>query len=158
MGVNRSKKEEKLTDEKVKNQLEEGLVPNDKKNVVQNRDLDLEKAFESLSPDDQAAILVVADQIDLDKVDNIMDFGSEPLVKTYEQCGKFLKDSRGSDADQKVIKDVLDLIQKANKTYEDFNLTNNLTHYKKHYLNFLNLQIRIELKKLIKLQLQILIY
>lgn len=123
MGVNRSKKEENLTDEEVKNQLKEGLVPNDKKNVVQNRDLDLEKAFESLSPEDQAAILAVADQIDLDKVDNIMDFGSEPLVKTYEQCGKFLKDSRGSDADQKVIKDVLDLIQKANKTYEDFNLT-----------------------------------
>lgn len=121
MGVNRSNKEKNLTDEEVKNQLETGMLPKND-NVVQ-RNLDVEKAFSSYSPEDQSAIMAVADQIDLEKVDNIMKYGSEPLIKTYNQCGKFLKDNRGSDADQKVIKDVLELIQKANKTYEDFNLT-----------------------------------
>lgn len=127
MGVNRSKKEKKLTDKEVKNQLEKGVaLAKSSKDLEKKYELDIDKAlkdFEEKEPGITEQIRAFADTIDLKQIDKIMAFGSEPLIRTYEQSGKFLKESRGSDADQKVIKDVLDIIDKANKSYEEFNLT-----------------------------------
>lgn len=95
--------------------------------IVEKEGSDIEElnypvAFEKYSDDEKAEILALSEAIDLKKLDNIMDYGSAALVKTFQQCGEFLKDERGSDADQKVIKEVIELTQKANKSYEDFEL------------------------------------
>lgn len=51
-----------------------------------------------------------------------MNYGSSVLSKTFNQCGDFLKAERGSEADQRVIKKVIELSNTVSKNYEDFNL------------------------------------
>ena len=45
------------------------------------------------------------------------------LPISFEQCGQLLKKERGSEADQAVIKQVIELSKRANEKYEDFNMT-----------------------------------
>ena len=51
-----------------------------------------------------------------------MAYGSEVLRKTFDQCGQFLKSERGSQADQEVIKRVVELTKKASESYDDFEM------------------------------------
>ena len=51
-----------------------------------------------------------------------MSYGAEVLRKTFEQCGQFLKRERGSQADQEVIKRVVELSKKASDSYDDFEM------------------------------------
>lgn len=84
--------------------------------------LNCEAAFSSFSEAEKQEIMALADAIDVTKVENVMNYGSEALRATFEQCGKFLKDERGSYADQEVIKRVIELSKRASESYDDFNL------------------------------------
>lgn len=84
--------------------------------------LNYQAAFASYMPDEQREITELAAKIDVTETDKIMAYGSAPLIATFEQCGKLLKDEQGSEADQKVIKEVIELSNVANKSYDDFNL------------------------------------
>ena len=79
-------------------------------------------AFEVLTPEEQHEVTQLAESIDVTKIENVMAYGSEVLKKTFEQCGQFLKSERGSNADQEVIKRVIELTKKANESYDDFEL------------------------------------
>lgn len=84
--------------------------------------INIEAAFNSLEPTEQQEITALADSIDVTKFDNVMSYGSEVLKKTFDQCGQFLKSEKGSDADQEVIKRVVELTKKASDSYEDFEM------------------------------------
>lgn len=84
--------------------------------------LNLEAALASFSPEEQQEILNLSQTIDVRKTDNVMHYGDAALKATFEQCGEFLKDERGSLADQEVIEQVVKLAKKAGESYEDFNL------------------------------------
>ena len=79
-------------------------------------------AFEVLTPEEQHEVTQLAESIDVTRLENVMAYGSEVLMKTFEQCGQFLKSERGSNADQEVIKRVVELTKKANESYDDFEL------------------------------------
>ena len=79
-------------------------------------------AFEALTPDEQQEVSQLAESIDVTRTENVMSYGSEVLRKTFEQCGQFLKSESGSDADQEVIKRVVELTKKASESYDDFEL------------------------------------
>lgn len=103
------------------------IVPMAKSNTPTTRadvlPLDYKKAFEALEEKDQKAIIALADSIDVKQLDKVMSYGSNPLKKTFDQCGDFLKSESGSTADQMVINQVIELSKKAADSYEDFNLT-----------------------------------
>ena len=84
--------------------------------------INIQAAYDSLEPAEQQKITEVANSIDVTKFDNVMAYGSEVLRKTFEQCGQFLKSERGSEADQEVIKRVIELTKKASDSYEDFEM------------------------------------
>lgn len=84
--------------------------------------INIEAAFNSLEPAEQQEITALADSIDVTKFDNVMSYGSEVLKKTFDQCGQFLKSEKGSEADQEVIKRVVELTKKASDSYEDFEM------------------------------------
>lgn len=84
--------------------------------------INIQAAYDSLEPTEQQKITEVANSIDVTKFDNVMAYGSEVLRKTFEQCGQFLKSERGSEADQEVIKRVIELTKKASDSYEDFEM------------------------------------
>jgi uncharacterized protein YaaN involved in tellurite resistance len=84
--------------------------------------LNYEAALASFPEAEQEEILALADCIDVRKVDNVLNYGAVPLKQTFDSCGSFLKDERGSQADQEVIEQVIKLSKKANESYEDFNL------------------------------------
>lgn len=84
--------------------------------------LNYQAAMASFSPDEQREILELAQKIDVRKIDNVMHYGETALRTTFEQCGEFLKDERGSQADQEVIAQVIRLSKKASESYDDFNL------------------------------------
>lgn len=84
--------------------------------------IETEKALAKMSDEDKEKVLALADKIDVLKLENIMNYGSSALVRTFDQCGTFLKNERGSEADQRVIKQVIELSKRASKSYEDFNL------------------------------------
>lgn len=102
------------------------IVPTAQTNVPVSRaevlPLDYKKAFEALEEDDKKAVIALADAIDVKQLDKVMSYGSNPLKKTFDQCGNFLKSESGSVADQMVIEQVIKLSQKAADSYEDFNL------------------------------------
>lgn len=85
-------------------------------------DIDYAKAFASYTEQEQKEIMELANAIDVRKIDNVMRYGSVALKATFEQCGAFLKDERGSKADQEVIAQVIALSKKASESYDDFNL------------------------------------
>lgn len=84
--------------------------------------LNIEKALECYSEAERKEIMELSEHIDVKKVENLMNYGSSALVKTFEQCGQFLKSESGSSADQEIIKKVVELSRKAGETYEDFNM------------------------------------
>ena len=84
--------------------------------------INVEAAFNVLTPEEQQEVSQLADSIDVTRLDNVMAYGSEVLRKTFEQCGQFLKSESGSTADQEVIKRVVELTKKASDSYDDFEL------------------------------------
>ena len=84
--------------------------------------LNCEAALARFTAEEKQEIMALADAIDVRKIENVMNYGSAALKATFEQCGKFLKDERGSLADQEVIKQVIELSKKASESYDDFNL------------------------------------
>lgn len=84
--------------------------------------LNCEAALASFSKEEQQEIMDLAASIDVREIDKVMHYGETALKATFDQCGDFLKDERGSLADQEVIEQVIKLSKKANESYEDFNL------------------------------------
>ena len=84
--------------------------------------LNYEAALSHFSDEEKQEIIRLAEEIDVHKIENVMNYGSVALKATFEQCGRFLKDERGSYADQEVIKEVIELSKKASESYEDFKL------------------------------------
>lgn len=106
-----------------KTKKEENLVPEIKgAEDVSVAPIDFQRALENYSPEDKKEIMDLAESIDVRKIENVMNYGANVLKKTFEQCGTFLKDERGSAADREVIQQVIELSNKASKNYEDFNL------------------------------------
>ena len=84
--------------------------------------LNYEAALSCFSDEEKQEIIRLAEEIDVHRIENVMNYGSVALKATFEQCGRFLKDERGSYADQEVIKEVIELSKKASESYEDFKL------------------------------------
>lgn len=113
-----------MNNEKLEGQTD-SLVPN--LQVTENvsgevAPLNHEAALASYSEDEKREIIALADSIDVTQLEKVMNYGAAPLKATFEQCGAFLKDERGSKADQEVIAQVIALSKKAHETYDDFNL------------------------------------
>lgn len=112
------------------------VVPTTTTDVVP---LNCQSALASFTEAEQKEIIALANDIDVRKIDNVMSYGSVALKKTFDQCGKFLKDERGTTADQKVIAEVIELSKKASASYEDFNLVlQEPNFFQKIFLKFLN--------------------
>lgn len=79
-------------------------------------------ALATYPKEEQEKILALAEQIDMKKFENVMNYGSTVFEKTFQDAGALIKKERGSHADQEVMKKVVELSQKASDTYEDFNL------------------------------------
>lgn len=94
-------------------------VPEEATKVVP---LNCQKALASLPEAEQKEVLALADKIDVRQIEKVMNYGAVALKQTFDQCGKFLKDESGSQADQEVIKQVIELSKKASESYDDFNL------------------------------------
>lgn len=94
-------------------------VPTTKNDVIP---LNYEQALATYSEKERQEILELANSIDVRKTENVMSYGSIALKRTFDQCGSFLKDERGSHADQEVISRVIELSKKASNSYDDFNL------------------------------------
>lgn len=112
--------DKQLTERTEKNGVNISLpTPTTPKDVVP---LNCQAAFSSLSEAEQEEILELANKIDVREAEKVMSYGSVALKMTFDQCGKFLKNERGSQADQEVIAQVIELSKKASESYEDFNL------------------------------------
>lgn len=94
-------------------------VPTTQNDVIP---LNCEQALATYSEKERQEILELANSIDVRKTENVMSYGSIALKRTFDQCGGFLKDERGSHADQEVISRVIELSKKASNSYDDFNL------------------------------------
>lgn len=94
-------------------------IPVTKADVVP---INYQQALASYTEQERKEIIELADNIDVRKFENVMSYGAVPLKKTFDQCGSFLKDERGSYADQEVIKKVIELSKKASSSNDDFNL------------------------------------
>lgn len=79
-------------------------------------------ALAHFNEETQKEILSLAESIDVTQFDKVMSYGSIPLIKTFEQAGRVLKDFQGTSADQSVINLVVELAKKASDSQEDFNL------------------------------------
>lgn len=99
--------------------LQQISVPTTKNDVIP---LNCKQALATYSEKERQEILELADSIDVRKTENVMSYGSIALKRTFEQCGSFLKDERGSHADQEVISRVIELSKKASNSYDDFNM------------------------------------
>ncbi len=84
--------------------------------------INYKQALASYAEAERQEILDLADSIDVRKLENVMNYGSRALKQTFDQCGSFLKDERGSHADQEVISRVIELSKKASNSYDDFNM------------------------------------
>lgn len=84
--------------------------------------INYQTALATYPEEEQREIMALADSIDVTKLDNVMHYGSTALKSTFEQCGEFLKNKRGTQADQEVIERVVELSKKASESYEDFNI------------------------------------
>ena len=79
-------------------------------------------SLSSFPADVQREIVALSEQINVTEIENVMSYGSIPLLRSFEQAGKILQDEAGSSADQMVIREVIELSKQANDSYEDFNL------------------------------------
>ncbi len=70
----------------------------------------------------QQQILAVSEQIDVRQLEKVMAYGQSPLIRSFEAAGRILHEDQGTSADQKVIKEVIELAKQANGSYDDFNL------------------------------------
>ena len=84
--------------------------------------LNYKEAFLSYPEDQRKEIQALADAINVTEMDKVMAYGSNPLLATFDQCGKILKNEEGTSADQQVVQMVISLSKEANEQYEDFNL------------------------------------
>lgn len=84
--------------------------------------LNVQQALSAYTETERQEVMALADSIDVRKLENVMNYASVPLKRTFDQCGSFLKDERGSHADQEVISRVIELSKKASNSYDDFNL------------------------------------
>lgn len=84
--------------------------------------LNYQAALASYSQDEQKEIMDLAQSIDVRETDKVLHYAEAVLQTTFNQCGDFLKDERGSQADQEVIAQVIKLSKKASESYDDFNL------------------------------------
>lgn len=84
--------------------------------------LNVQQALSAYTEAERQEVMALADSIDVRKLENVMNYASVPLKRTFDQCGSFLKDKRGSHADQEVISRVIELSKKASNSYDDFNL------------------------------------
>lgn len=101
--------------------------------------IDYAKALASYTKQEQKEIMELASAIDVRKIENVMSYGSTALKATFEQCGEFLKDERGSKADQEVIAQVIELSKRASESYDDFNLVLQEPNFlQKFFLNLLS--------------------
>lgn len=113
---------EKMTTDMMEERTDIGIkveLPTTAKDVLP---IDCKSALATFSVEEQEEITALSQAIDVKRVENIMAYGSEPMRNTYEQCGHFLKEKRGSVADQQVIAQVIELSKKASESYDDFNL------------------------------------
>lgn len=79
----------------------------------------------SLTYFDEAAqkeIMSLAAQINVLEIENIMQYGSIPLLRSFEEAGKLLQSEANSSADQLVMKQVIELAKQANNNYDEFNI------------------------------------
>ncbi len=79
-------------------------------------------SLEHFDPEAQKEIVALATAVDVTELENIMAYGSIPLIRSFEQAGKILQDEAGSAADQQVMKQVIELAKQANDSYEEFNI------------------------------------
>lgn len=84
--------------------------------------LNYENALKCYTQEEQEEIIALSDSIDVRKIDNVMQYGSEPAKLIFDQAGEFLKRKRGTTADQEVINQVIQLSKQAHQAREDFNL------------------------------------
>lgn len=84
--------------------------------------LNYSTALNSYTEAERQEIIALSEKINPREIEKVMNYGALPLVMTFDQCGKFLKDERGSHADQEVIKQVIELSKKATESYDDFQL------------------------------------
>ncbi len=85
--------------------------------------LNAKKALSCYSEEEQTEIVKLSEEIDVKEVEHIMKYGSTALINTFNQCGQFLKEEKGSRADQEVINRVAELAKKASESNDEFNLT-----------------------------------
>lgn len=83
--------------------------------------LNYQKALASYTEEERQEIMALADSIDVTRSDNVMSYGANAIKDTFEQCGRILKEAKGSYADQEVIKRVIELSKKANDSNDEFN-------------------------------------
>lgn len=79
-------------------------------------------SLQHFKEEEQKEILRIADEINVLELEKIMSYGQIPLLRSFEEAGKILKEEQGSSADQEVIRQVIELAKQANESYEDFNL------------------------------------
>lgn len=84
--------------------------------------LNYQEALNSLTEVEKKEVIKLSEKIDVTQLEKAMVYGSEVLRKTFDQCGQFLKSERGSQADQEVIKRVVELTKKASESYDDFEM------------------------------------
>ena len=82
--------------------------------------LNHEMALANFTEEERNEVLALADSIDVRKIENVLNYGANALKMTFDQCGAFLKDEKGSHADQEVIRQVVELSKKASDSYDDF--------------------------------------
>lgn len=84
--------------------------------------LNYQAALASYTPDEQKEITELADKIDVLEDQKVMAYGAQPLISSFENVGKLLKEEQGSEADQRVMNEVRELSNMVNEKFEDFNL------------------------------------
>lgn len=84
--------------------------------------IDYQAALASYTPDEQKEITELAEKIDVSEDQKVMAYGSQPLVSSFEQVKNLLKKEQGSEADQRVMKEVKELSNMVNEKFEDFNM------------------------------------
>lgn len=80
------------------------------------------ESLKHFTPQAQAEIMKIANQIDPLQIDKILAYGSIPLLRTYESAGQILKAAEGTSVDQDVVKQVVELSKLVNKGQEDLNV------------------------------------
>lgn len=84
--------------------------------------LNHEAALASYPDDVKKEVLALADAIDVTQFEKVMAYGETPLLRSFEEAGTILKNEEGSDYDQTVINQVVDLANKAKESNKELNL------------------------------------